>query len=207
LSDVSLANPNDTPATVTVTFLERDADNTSPSSTTLTVNPHQTLQMDDALPTLFGLSETYGALKVQTSNPSGLVGSERIYSPSFTTSGTVGQQVDPVTPDGLFSRGSLLGLQQNTAFRTNVGFFNPGSAWAAAKLTLSAPNGESLGTLTILIPPLGYTQRSLRELFDLAPFPSAVLTISVDAGDSKIFAYGITVDNASGDPTFSPGLF
>src|SRR5262249_1257010 len=148
LSDVSLANPNDTPATVTVTFLEHDKDNTSASSTTLTIPPHQTLQMDDALPTLFGLSETYGALKIQTSNPSGLVGSERIYSPSLTTSGTVGQQVDPVAPDGLFSKGSLLGLQQNTAFRTNVGLFNPSSSWAAVNLTLSAPNGDSLGTLS-----------------------------------------------------------
>src|SRR5262249_23236597 len=129
-------------------------------------------------------------------------------SPSLTTSGTVGQQVDPVAPDGLFSKGSLLGLQQNTAFRTNVGLFNPSSSWAAVNLTLSAPNGDSLGTLSILIPPLGYIQRSLRGLFDLESFPSAVpLTISVDAADSQIFAFGITVDNASGDPTFSPGLF
>src|SRR5262249_31924722 len=158
--------------------------------------------------TLFGLSETYGALKIQTSNPSGLVGSERIYTPSSTNSGTVGQQVDPVTQDGLFSKGSLLGLQQNAAFRTNVGFFNPSSSWAEAKLTLSAPNGQSLGTTSIDIPPLGYIQRSLRGLFVPQLFPSAVpLTVSVDAGDSKIFAFGISVDNATSDPTFSPGLF
>jgi hypothetical protein len=208
LSDISLANPDDSPATVTVTFLEREKDNTSAPSTTFTLSPHQTRQMDDALLTLFGLSGTSGALKIETTGASGLLVSERIYTPSSTIAGTVGQQVDAVTPEGLFSKGSLLGLRQDAAFRTNVGLFNPGPSGVTVNLALSAPDGEPLGNTSVLIPAFGYIQRPLPELFDPNLFPSdSSLTVSVDAGGDKVFAFGTSLDNVSNDPTFSPGLF
>jgi len=49
----------------------------------------------------------------------------------------------------------------------NVAFFNPNSSSAALKLTLSVPNGESLGGTSVLIPTFGYLQRSLTQLFGL----------------------------------------
>jgi hypothetical protein len=208
LSDISLTNPDESPANITVTFLERERDNTSAPSTTFTLSPPQPRQMDDALLTLFGLSETSGALKIETSGVSGLLVSERIYTPSSTIAGTVGQQVDAVTPEGLFSKGALLGLRQDNTFRTNVGLFNPGPSQIAVTLTLFAANGESLGNTIKYVPALGFIQRSLTELFDPGLFQSdSPFTVFVDAGDDRVFAFGTSIDNASNDPTFSPGLF
>jgi len=208
LSDISFSNPEDAPATVTVTFLQADRDNTSAPSTTFTLSPRETRQMDDGLQTLFGLSGTSGALKIQSSSPSGILVSERIYTPSSTTSGTVGQQVDPVTPEGFFSKGSLSGLRQDAGFRTNVGLFNPGPSSVTVTLTLSAPDGGSLGTASVVVPPFGYIQRALTQLFGDALFPSdSPLTVFVDAAGDQIFAFGTSIDNVSNDPTFSPGLF
>ena len=125
-SDVSFANPTDQPATVTVTFLERLRDNTTGvPSVTFTLAPRSTRQVDDALPDLFGFTESYGALKVESPAGSGILVAERIQTASLTGAGTVGQQVDPVSPSQLMTHGSVLGLRHDNDFRSNVGLFNP----------------------------------------------------------------------------------
>ncbi len=129
-SDISIANPADIPAEVTVTFLEQDKDNTDAPSVTPVLSPRQTRQLDNMPAALFGFS---GA-----SSAEGVLVFERISASSPTTPGTVTQQVDPIGSDGFFSRGFLLGLRQDSAFRSEVGIFTPPGSNVPAGTPISA---------------------------------------------------------------------
>lgn len=206
-SDVSIANAGDDTAWVQVSFLEHDRDNSQARSVILTLAPHQTLQIDDALGSLFHLSETYGALAVESSDFAKLVVSERISTASATGPGTVGQQVDAIPDEGFFGHGSLLGLRQDGAFRSNVGLFNPEPFWTTVSLTLRLGDGSALGATLVAVPPLGYVQRNLADLFPGVEIPEGqTLTLSIDSHDVDIFGFASVIDNVSQDPTFSPGL-
>jgi hypothetical protein len=119
----------------------------------------------------------------------------------------VGQQIDPVSPEDLFTRGSLLGLRQDEQYRSNVGLFNPNSAAVAAVLRLLAEDGRTLAETVLSIPARSYVQRPLPALFPGQPFAAGgSLTLSVDSGGDPVFPIATIVDNTSQDPTFSPGL-
>jgi PKD domain/Right handed beta helix region len=204
-SDVSFANIGDDPATIEVAFLEHDRDNRSAPTAFLSLAPHQTLQMDDALWTLFGRSETYGGLAVESDDSSQIVVAERIYT--YSGNGTVGQQVDAISEEGFFERGSILGLRQDADFRSNIGLFNPQSVEARMTLTLRRSDGTMVAQTAILVPARGYVQRNLAVLFpDVALGEGETYTLTVDAGNLDVFAFATVIDNLSRDPTFSPGL-
>ena len=206
-SDLTVANVSDSPVTVTLTFWAHDKDNTSGApQASVTLAPRETRLIADALNALFGVSETFGALKIDSAGS--LAVAERIWTASPTTAGTVGQQVDPmVLPDALYSRASILGLRQDSAFRSNAGFVNPNDSAATISLTLLRPNGTTIGQTAITVAPRGFTQFSLAGLFPGVPFPSGeLLTIGLDSGTTPICAFGIIADNVSQDLTASPAI-
>jgi hypothetical protein len=206
-SDVSIGNAGSEAAWVQVSFLEHDRDNSQARSAVILLSAHETRQIDDVLGTLFGVSETYGALAVESSDFAKLVVSERISTASTTGPGTVGQQVDPIPDEGFFGHGSLLGLRQDSAFRSNVGLFNPEPFWTTVTLTLRRGDGSAIGATLVAVPPLGYVQRNLVDLFPGTPMPEGeALTLSIDSHDVDIFGFAAVIDNVSQDPTFSPGL-
>jgi PKD repeat protein len=206
-SEVSIANAGSETAWVQVSFLEHDRDNSQARSVVFTVAPHETLQVDDVLGSLFHVSETYGALAVESSDFAKLVVSARIFTASANGAGTVGQQVDAIPDEGFFSRGSILGLRQDSAFRSNVGLFNPEPFWTTVTLTLRRADGSPIGEARIAVPPLGYVQRNLAVLFPGAEMrDSESLTLSIQSSDVDVFAFAAVIDNVSQDPTFSPGL-
>ena len=206
-SDVSFANPTSEPVTVTVTFLERLRDNTTAPSVTFTLPPRSTRQVDDALPDLFGITETYGALKVECPAGSGILVAERIQTASLTGAGTVGQQVDPISPSQLMTHGSVLGLRHDNDFRSNVGLFNPNPYPVNVDLVLKVGPGNVIAGTTLTLLPQSYEQRGLGSLFPGTALPAAQsLTIVVNSGAAPIFPFGIVVDNQSQDLTFAPGL-
>jgi hypothetical protein len=153
------------------------------------------------------VSETYGALAVESSDFANLVVSERISTSAANGVGTVGQQVDAIPDEGFFSRGSILGLRQDSAFRSNVGVFNPEPFWTTVELTLRRADGSPIGQSHVAVGPLGYVQRSLAILFPGVEIPGGEsLTLSVQSSDVDVFAFAAVIDNVSQNPTFSPGL-
>lgn len=206
-SDISFANVGDETAIIEVSFLEHDRDNSFAPMVRFTLAPRETLQVDDALGSLFGLSETYGALAVESLDSSRVVVAERISTASATGPGTVGQQVDAIPDEGFFAHGSLLGLRQDAQFRSNVGLFNPEPFWAIVALTLRRADATVIGETAVAVPPLGYVQRNLAVLFpDVALPENEALTLSVDSDGLDVFGFAAVIDNVSQDPTFSPGL-
>ncbi len=204
-SEISIANSGRGPAKVTVTFLEHDRDNSTAPTSTFVLGPSETLHADDALQTLFGVTETYGALEVESDIAPGVTVFERILTDATTTAGTVGQQVDAISAENLLSRGSLLGIRQDDAFRSNVGLVNPSSGAAHVTLTLVRSPASVLGTATVVLAPRSYVQRNLAALFPDATLPPGeILSIAVDSGAQSVFGFASVIDNVSQDPTFYP---
>ena len=199
-SELAVSNVSDSSSNVTLTFFEHDRDNTNGAKAGTTVlAAHETRSI------LFGFAETYGALKIESDSP--VVVTERINTASLTTSGIVGQDVDPILPDGFYSKASILGLRQDTAFRSNVGLFNANPNAAAVNLTLRRPSGEILATATVMMFPFDFREFGLAGLFPGISFPAGErLTIALDAGYSAVAAFGVIADNVSGDLIASPGL-
>ncbi len=193
LTDLSISNASDSTVTARATFLDHDGSSSSPTPASLTLDPHKTLRMTDALRTLFGMTQGYGALQLETlDGSSSLVATARAYTPSLTTGGTMGQQINAITSQDLRSWGSLLGLEQDEAFGSNVAFLNPGASSVSVTLELRDSTGSLLASQTLDLPPAGYLQRSLPALFSGVPFPSdAAMTLSFRTSAEAIFAFRI----------------
>ncbi|HEX4439269.1 MAG TPA: PKD domain-containing protein [Thermoanaerobaculia bacterium] len=206
-SEIAITNANGYPVAVTISFLEHDKDNTAAASKTLTLAPGETLHADDALGELFGESETYGALRIASETSPGVAVFERILTTASSGDGTVGQQVDSLSAESLLSSGALLGIRNDSAFRTNVGLFNPSASGAPVTLTLRRSPDTVLGTRALFLPGWGYTQANLTALFPAASIPEGeALSISVDGGAQSVYAFASVIDNVSKDPTFYPEL-
>lgn len=204
-SELSITNGEGRLSTLTLTFLEHDRDNSTAPTTTVTLAPFETLHADDALQELFKKSETYGALKVESDATPGVAVFQRISTAAVLTGGTVGQQVDAVSAEDLAARGSILGLRQDAAFRSNVGLVNPGAGNATISLTLIRSPATALATAAVVVPPFGYVQRNLASLFPSAAIPSGeTLSVEIDGGTSPVFAFASVIDNTSQDPTYYP---
>jgi hypothetical protein len=207
-SDISFANPSDDPVLLRVTFLEKEKDNSTGAPSTLFVVPGRSArQVDDALMELFGLSETFGALKVECPAGGSILVSERMFTVAANGAGTVGQQVDALSPDQFMSHGSVLGLRQDGAFRSNVGFFNPNPFAVPVELILKTSQNATLAGTWVNIQPHSYFQKNLAVLFPGTAFPGGQnLTLVANAGPHAVYPFGVIVDNQSQDLTFSPGL-
>src|SRR5262249_32639167 len=154
---------------------------------------------------LFGLSETYGAVKIESTSP--VVVAARINTAAATGPGVVGQEIDPVLLDGFYSQASILGLRQDDRFRSNISLFNPNNSSVAVNLILRRPNGELLSQAMVDLLPLGFVEFNLAGLFPGISFPSGEpLTIALDAGSSPIAACGSVADSVSRDLTSAPAL-
>jgi len=204
LTDLSISNTSDSTVTARATFLDHDGSSASPTPASLTLDPHETLRMTDALRTLFGLTQGYGALHLEAlDGSSSLLATGRAYTPSPTTGGTMGQQINAVTARDLRAWGSLLGLEQDDASGTNVAFLNPGASGVSVTLELRDSTGSLLASQTLDLPPAGYLQRSLPALFSGVAFPSdAAMTLSFRTSAGAIFAFASIIDKGTGDPTF-----
>lgn len=207
LSEISMANVTDVPITVTVRFLEHDRDNTGAGRVaSVPIAARQTRHTDDALRELFAVDETFGALEFGSSVAGSLLVSERIYTDSSTTAGTVGQQIDPVDGGALLTYGSLLGIQQNVEFRSNLGFFNPQDTPAEVTLTLRRDSGSSVGKVSLTVPPRSYLQRNVTVLFPNVGFSSSLSWSVAMESSVEIFACSVMVDNISEDSTYLPAF-
>lgn len=207
LTDLSLSNTSNATVVTRATFIDHDGSSASTAPVSLTLDAHQTLRMSDALGTLFGVTQGYGALQLTTlDGSSSLVATARVYTPSLTTNGTVGQQINAITTQDLRVRGSLLGLEQNAAFRSNVAFLNPGASVVPVTLELRDETGNVLTSRTLDLPPSRYLQRSLLSLFAGVSFPSdSAVTLSFQTS-TPIFAFASVIDNQTGDPSFFPSV-
>jgi hypothetical protein len=214
-TDVWISNGASTSINLKVDFLRAGGyENTTPAETnTLLLGPHETRVVTDALGTLFSVSEQYGPLRFTATGE----GADQLIVGSRTSCILNGQRATyGLSVDAREANVSdtsplyLVGLPQNTAYRTNIGIINLSSGYAEFTLTLIDSTGNALGTTDGSLPPLGATQSSLLSLFQSALGLEAsgdglAVMVSTRNG-SALAAYATSIDNKTGDGTFINGL-
>ena len=142
-----------------------------------------------------------GAIEIDSDDP--LLTSSRTYNAG--ADGTFGLFFDGVPIENTVRSGQsvwLPQLQQNQAFRANIGFVNSGDIEARVRIFLFDASGDELASKRMTLDPGAWIQ--LQE-----PFSRLAGRTNIDAGSAKIeiesgdgvIAYASVIDNATNDGT------
>ena len=150
----------------------------------------------DVVSDLFGQTGA-GAIRITPSL--GLVMAvSRTYA--TTPGGTYGQAIPGTKESDVLTSGELAllpGLRQDGRFRTNVGFFNPGSRPVDLVLTGHDADGSPLGTTDIRV-----RAASWQQLNQPLPPGTVYATVATETPDARYVAYASVVDRRTDDPTY-----
>ncbi len=199
--DLVLINDGSASATVRLTWLERNTDNTGAAPVTVTVPAGQTLVIEDVIGTRLGRQSGAGAILVTSNRP--VAATSRIYN--LQSGVTFGQGFDGLSAAAAVAAGAgttIAGLRQDAGSRSNV-FAVAGPNGASFTLTGRTPAGSGLGSRTVTVPPWGAFFTSLTDFVSGSP-GDVTVAAAVTAGDAW-FA-GSRIDEVSGDPFTLAGV-
>jgi CubicO group peptidase (beta-lactamase class C family) len=152
---------------------------------------------------LFG-AEGSGPLRVFSSEP--LTVTSRTFNQ--TAGGTYGQFYDSATPTTGLETGetvTLMQLQENPSFRTNIGIMNGWKRPAQIEIELYDRNGSLVAVIEEEVPPEQTVQvnRPFKRAGGRMDINSGYALLRVVFGQ-HVLAYGSVVDNTTNDPTTMP---
>ncbi|MEW6338417.1 MAG: hypothetical protein AB1625_13615 [Acidobacteriota bacterium] len=200
-------NPSETQsATVQVSFLRRNVENSNPLASTVVVGPLQTRELEDVVLALFAVEE-YGALRFLSDLPVVVTG--RIYDANVATNkGTgsagqffAGQQTAAAV--GLGESVDLIGLAQDTAglVRTNFGFLEATGQACTVEVRRLDGDGDPVGEAkTYSLLPWQPSQFPLTDVGSTLG-SNHRLRVTVTGGSGRVIAFASRVDNRTGDPS------
>lgn len=207
VTDLIIYNGSATTANVEVYWLARDVDNSTAAPVSFTVNPGQTLILDDVVTNTFGLASGAGAIRV-VSNVE-VVATCRIYDVGDGTNGTRGQGFEGVpieaaltANDKAASAAQIAGVIHDTAFKTNFFAVNTGTTTAKISWSLLDDSGsvDDQNDNMPGLPPMAAKYYRFGELFPNAPAKVAG-TVQAVVTQGSAMVVGSTVDRTSTDPT------
>ena len=213
-TNLHVTNVGATAATVTVSLIPRIITGTPAAPRVYTLAPGQTLEKADVLNTEFGLQDPSAAgLRIHPSAPAQLVVSTRTFVEKF--GGTFGFYIpglptSSATTIGLGTgRVAAIQLDQSsaaTASRSNFGVAEVGGADVLVRVTAkSGDTGAVLGFKDYFVSANNSFQTSLTDILGQGAFASNVyLQFELAGGAGKVLAYGVAVDNTSGDAIYVP---
>jgi hypothetical protein len=203
-SDIRIFNPASTAADVTLAYYPQGGAAT-PQAVTLSVGAGEVKAIDNALQTLYGLTNSGGALVVSTANNSTLTVTARTYNQ--TSTGTYGQFIPAVTPLESVGAGEralqILQLESSSAYRTNLGLVETSGAPATFDITVLPEGSKVSAKLTMELAANEFRQISLAD-FALGTMYNTRVTVKVTSGSGRITAYGSVIDQITQDPTYVP---
>ena len=206
-SDAWIYNPSSSaPATVQVSFLNRDQQNNNPPSETVTIAPGETKELVDAVFTVFNLDGAYGALRFVSDLDVVVTG--RVYDENVVTnkgSGTAGQFFAGLPADMAIGNGEstdLIGLAQDSGnlSRTNFGFVETGGAAVTVEVSKHDALGVTLATKTYQLRTREVIQKSITEIGGVLG-TNQRLAVRVTGGSGRVLAFASRLDNRTGDPS------
>ncbi len=195
-------------ATLTIDYYaEGAAGNAAPTATTsATIAPNQELAVDDAVNTLFGVSNGKGAMVV--ASDAGISGDMRIYNDQTVAGlGTFGQFVRGLPMTAASASGVLPFLSNEqagsgTGFRSNIGWFNPSATAQTVTLRGWDADGTLLGEVTRTVNGFAQEQYNVSALWSaLATYGNFYVTYE---STGAVFMYASVVDNVNGDAVYVP---
>ena len=203
-SDIRVFNPGASPAAVTLAYYPQGGA-TTPTPQTVTVNPGQVYAIDNALQTLYGLTNSGGAIVVSTPTTSALTVTARTYNQ--TTAGTYGQFIPAVSPSQSVGLGDrtlqLLQLESSSAYRTNIGLVETSGSPVTVQVTVVPEDSKVVANLTYALNPNEFRQFSIAD-FGFGTVYNARVSVKVIGGTGRVTAYGSVIDAFTQDPTYVP---
>jgi len=201
-TDLTVANTGITDAAVTLQFLGHDQNGESAPQENVTVGAGRSVTYGDVLNSLFGRLNDYGAILIASASAN-LVALGQTSTPGF--GGTFGQSVPSARPSDLVmaaSGRSIVGVREDTAFRSNLILDNTTTSTLEVDVVLVAADGTTLGAKHYQLPPLGMTQVThvVRDLGVASDVVGARLALSTPTPGGAFAAYTAAIDNVTNDP-------
>ncbi|HMA18349.1 MAG TPA: hypothetical protein VKS03_07915, partial [Thermoanaerobaculia bacterium] len=212
-TNLHVTNVGSSPVTLTVSLIPRLLTGTPAAPRLYTLAPGQTVEKADVLNTEFGLLDPSAAgLRIHPSGPAQLVVSTRTFVEKF--GGTFGFFIPGLpasSPTALTlgtGRVAAIQLDQSSAAtgsRSNFGVAEIGGADVLVRVTAkSGDTGAVLGLKSYFVPANTSFQTSVTDILGSGAFANIYLQFELDGGAGKILAYGVAVDNTSGDAIYVP---
>ena len=208
-TDLDLSNAEAVAVAYELWWLPRGEDNSEPNvSDSFSLGAGMSVRYANVLAEVFGLEpDALGALAIASSSPYLLAMSRTYNSPGDGASGTYGQAMPAITPDGLIRHGErrrILFGTENDDMRTNIGCQNATAGTVYVDLELFDVGGTSLATERMILPPLGNDQ--INRIFeDYAPV-NGYVEVWTPTVTGAFYCYGSVLDNLTSDPTTIPPM-
>ncbi|HUK33020.1 MAG TPA: DUF11 domain-containing protein [Vicinamibacterales bacterium] len=202
-TDMRIFNPTATPQFTTMTFYPSSGD---PQSTSFTVNAGEVKQLNNTLSSVFGVTNTGGAIHVTTTSPVPLEVSGRTYD--LTSNGTFGQLQTAVTSADAIGQGDgplqILQAEDSVRERTNLGLVEVTGKPATVEVSLFLPDSKVAPSTQIPLPANGFVQIPVIQSFGLSNVYNARISLKVVGGDGRISGYASVIDQITQAPTYVP---
>jgi hypothetical protein len=206
-SDIRIFNSGTTDVNATLTYFPQTGQAAASAPAQLTIKAGEVKAIDSALNSLYGLTNSGGAIVITTPTATPLVVTARTYNQ--TGNGTYGQFIPAVTPTdatGLNERTlQLMQLEQSDRFRTNIGLSETTGNAATVQVSVIVPDSKFAINAQIPLAPNEFRQMSLAD-FGVSDVYNVRVTVKVISGTGRVTAYGSMVDMITNDPTYDPPL-
>jgi len=208
LTDVSVNNSGGSMATFTFMWLPRGIDNSEATRSELfQLGAGVSATYADVLGAAFGLEDgALGALAVASDSADLLLFSRTYNQVAAKQGGTFGQGIVGSAIDELIAAGTrkrIIFFVQNEGFRSNLGLMNGTGSEIRVHWERFIPDGTSMGTGSVDLPPWGNTQ--VNTVFDAdAPVIGGYVDVWTTTDGGAFAAYGSLLDNITSDPTTLP---
>ena len=205
-SDIRLFNPGTTQVTATLNYFPQPGNAGASGTQQVVINPGQVKAVDNALQSLYTLTNSGGSMLVTTPGSSKLIVTARTYNQ--TSNGTYGQFIPAVTPAGSVGLADnrvlqLLQLESSDRMRTNIGFVETSGNPVTIEVSALPPDSKVAAKTQIPLAANQFLQISLAN-FGLGTVYNARVTVKVLGGTGRVTAYGSVIDQLTQDPTYVP---
>jgi hypothetical protein len=208
-SDIRLTNANTTERTYQLTFTPSNTDGTTAGRlTTITVQPEQTIALNDVLRNFFGFAQPNdtagGSLEVRAA--SGVMGSTFLTSRTYasTSIGTYGQFIPAVPIAKLLKSGggtlTLTQVSQGNAFRSDIGLVEGLGVGATGRLRVFNLPGQNVKDVPFTLKPFEFQQLNGFLAANGVPMDDARIELVVDSPKGGVSTYASVLDNKTQDP-------
>jgi hypothetical protein len=207
LTDVAIANMTNAVATFNIAYLPKDQDNSNPMNVSAILEPGEQLIAADVFDAMFNLTTANGALRFVTSHPDVKVTSRTFNAGSDV--GTFGQFIPALERPAAVAAGTPGGiaqLQENAAFRTNIGLLNITPNELEVEVRLFYGDGTLAGSVQPTLLPFEMVQynRIFSNQAGASTVDSGYAVVRVVTEAGEVLCYASVVDNDSGDPIYVP---
>jgi PA domain len=203
-TDLTIGNAGTTTATVTLKFLGHDQDGRGGAEVVKTVPANSTVTYTDVLESVFDVSSGFGAILV-TSNSASLKVLSQTSTPPPNLVGTFGQSVPAAGAADFVTLAAprvLVGLREDSAFRTNAVIANATDQPAEVDFELKSEAGVTLATGWVVLLP--YEMRQIGNVIPNLGAPygtaNASLVVSTPTAGARIATYAAIIDQTTNDP-------